>query len=120
MTRSESLTRVRAARKMCHEIGAMVRLESSVMGEEEEGKNVDMSGIACHDYEELVMKRKRAIRACVKIGWTGKKKECPNFEMMKRKMEYIVEKRCGAGGVQKWRRVVSIKERRVVVAPEGL
>lgn len=79
------------------------------------GEEMELRGmgkVSCADFERLLGKRRRAVRACDRIGWNGNRKQCPDLGRMKHRFGYIVERGCGDGGVDKWRKKVSVKELR--------
>lgn len=115
--RSESLTRLRAARKKCRMAGISVRsgYRKGKMEEEEEEEPVDVSGITCGMYDELLAARLKAVRACKRIGWVGgraRSKKCEKIKPLKYKLHDLRKSNCGEGGVEEAQKeLMKIKRR---------
>lgn len=99
------MTRVRAARKKCRIAGISVRSGSydDDDEEEEDDEEVDVSGIKCDDYEQLLRLRKKAVRACEKIGWVGgnaRDTKCEKIRKVKWMLNELRDTKCGEDGVE--------------------
>lgn len=73
------------------------------MEEEEEEEPVDVSGITCDMYDELLAARRKAVRACEMIGWTGgraKSQKCEKLRPLKYKLKHLEKSNCGEDGVE--------------------
>lgn len=71
--------------------------------EEEEDEEVDVSGITCAMYDELYAARRKAVKACDMIGWTGgraRNQKCKKLRPLKYKLHHLHKSNCGEDGVE--------------------